>query len=155
MQRCGVDVVCRLTMFTQITRVALDRLAFVIAHTFRVGLNKAAIEDTTGQAFVVVGFDSFEIVDGNAGLIADLAQAHAALLAGESQLFAYTRCHLHSLDSWRRVGWIVTPGLSARRLYETYNSHFFCTIACAAKRCQTFVSQKISVSCFLPLAVVR
>jgi hypothetical protein len=60
-------------------------------------------------------------------LIADLAQADAALLAGESQLFAYTRCHLHSLDSWCWWSGIVNPGPSARRLYA-YNSHFFCTI---------------------------
>src|SRR6185436_19551196 len=155
MKRRRVDVVSRLTVFAQVPRVAFDRLALVVVHTLRVGLNKAAIENAARQTFVIIRFDCFEIMDGDAGLIADFAQANAALLAGESQLFAYTRCHLHSLDSWRRVGWIVTPGLSARRLYETYNSHFFCTIACAAKRCQTFASQKISVSCFLPLAVVR
>ena len=45
--------------------------------------------------------DGFEIVDGNSGLIADLAQAHASLLACESQLFADARCHLQSLDPWR------------------------------------------------------
>jgi len=49
-------------------------------------------------------------------LIADLAQANASLLACESQLFAYTRCHLQSLDSWRLCGWTIIPGLSPRRL---------------------------------------
>src|SRR5262245_4893079 len=101
MQRRGVDLVQRLTVFEQIPRVALDCFALIVANTFRVGLNKAAIEDASGQTFVIVSFDSFEIMNGNAGLIADLAQADTALLAGESQLFAYTRCHLHSLDSWR------------------------------------------------------
>jgi hypothetical protein len=37
-------------------------------------------------------------MDGDTRLIADLTQANASLLAGESQLFAYTRCHLQSLD---------------------------------------------------------
>jgi hypothetical protein len=37
-------------------------------------------------------------MDGNARLIADLAQANASPLACESQLFTDTRCHLQSLD---------------------------------------------------------
>jgi len=92
--RVSVHVVGRLAMFTQITGVAFDGLAFVVADTFRVGFYKAAIENTPGQAFVIVRFNGFEIMDGDAGLIADFAQADTALLAGESQLFADTRCHL-------------------------------------------------------------
>jgi len=48
------------------------------------------------------------------------------------------------------------PTLYSRALLiNAYNSHCFRTIACAAKRCQTFASQKIYVSCFLVRAVVR
>ena len=119
-------------MFTQVTCVTLDRFAFVVTDTACVGLYKAAVENASGQTLVVVRFDCFEIVDGNAGLIADLAQANAALLAGESQLFAYTRCHLQSLVPG--VGSVGPP-----LVLNAYNSHFFCTIACAAKRCQTIV----------------
>src|SRR5688500_3229719 len=36
-------------------------------------------------------------MDGDSGLIADLAQANTALLASDSQLFAYACCHLQSL----------------------------------------------------------
>src|SRR5262245_52312516 len=88
-----VRVICRFAVFAQVTGVTLDGLTFVVPHTTRVGLYKAAIENTAGQALVVVGFDCFEVVDGNSSLIADFAQANASLLAGESQLFAYTRCH--------------------------------------------------------------
>src|SRR5574338_920075 len=114
----GVDVVCRLAVLTQIPRVAFDRLALVVADTLRVGLYKAAIEDASGQPLVIVRFDGFEIMDRNTSLFADLTQTDTALLAGESQLFAYTRCHLHSLDSWCWWSGIVNPGPSARRLYE-------------------------------------
>src|SRR5574338_580923 len=92
-----VHFVNRLAVFAQVTGVALDSLAFVVTHTPRVGFYKAAIENTSGQALVVVCFDCFEIVDGDASLIADFAQANTSLLASESQLFAYTRCHLQSL----------------------------------------------------------
>src|ERR1051326_65325 len=105
MQRCGVDVVSRLTMLAQVTRVTFDRFALVVTNTLCVGLYKTAIEHTAGQAFVVIRFDGFEIMDGDSCLIADLAQANASLLASESQLFAYTRCHLQSLDSWCQ-GWL-------------------------------------------------
>ena len=98
------DVVCRLAVLTQILRLTLYGLALVVAHTLRIGLYKTAIEDTAGQAFVVVGFDGFEIMDGDTRLLANFAQADTSLLARESQLFAYTRCHLHSLDSWCVVG---------------------------------------------------
>src|SRR5688572_33400392 len=97
MHRRGVDVVRRVAVFAQIPRVTFNRLALVVAHTLRVGFYKAAIENTSGQAFVVVGFDGFEVVDGDSGLVADLAQANAPLLARESQSFAYTCCHLQSL----------------------------------------------------------
>src|ERR1043166_9720516 len=109
MERCGVDVVCRLAMFTHVARVAFDCFALVVTDTLRVGFYEAAIEHTARQAFVVIRFDSFKIMDGYSRLIADLAQANASLLASESQLFAYTRCHLQSLDSWRRVGRTVQP----------------------------------------------
>src|SRR5690348_2130937 len=99
MQWGCVDVVSRLTMLTQIPRVTFDRFALVVTDALRVSLYEAAIEHTAGQAFVVIRFDCFEIMDGDSCLIADLAQANASLLAGESQLFAYTRCHLQSLDS--------------------------------------------------------
>src|SRR5215468_119415 len=118
MQRRGIDLVGGFTVFAQVARVTFNRLALVVADTFRVRLYKTTIEHTARQAFVVVGFDGFEIMDGNSCLIADVAQADTALLAGESQLFAYTRCHLQSLDSWRRVVGLFSPGLSARRLYE-------------------------------------
>src|ERR1700752_285170 len=116
MQRRGVDVVGRLSVFTQITSVAFDCLVFVVPHTFRVGLDEAAIEDASGETFVIVCFNCFEIMNGNSSLIADLAQANATLLASESQLFAYARSHLQSLDSWCRVGRMVNPGLSLCRL---------------------------------------
>jgi len=100
----SVDVVGRLAVFTQVTRVTFNRLALVVADTLGVGLYKTAIENTSGQTFVIVRFDCFQIMDGDAGLIADFAQADAALLAGESQLFAYTCCHLQSLvPGW--LGW--------------------------------------------------
>src|SRR5690349_17804248 len=155
MQRRRADVVSRLAMLAQVTCVTLDCLALVVADALRVSLNKTTIENTAGETLVIVCFDGFEIMDGDARLIADLAQADTALLAGESQLFAYTRCHLHSLDSWCRVGRILTQVYQRAACMNAYNSHFFCTIACAAKRCQTFVSQKICVACFLSLAVVR
>src|SRR5687768_3594965 len=154
--RCGGDLVRRVAVFAQVARVTFNGLAFVVPDSLRIGLYKAAIEYASGEAFVVVCFDRFEIVNGNPGLVADLAQTNTSLLACESQLFAYTRCHLQSLDSWRRVGWFVNPGLSSRAAcMNAYNSHFFCNIACAAKRCQTFASQKICVSCSLPPTVVR
>ncbi len=99
-----VDVVCRLAMFAQIARVTFNRLAFVVADTPRVGLYKTAVEDTSRQALVVIRFDGFEIVDGDSGLIADFAQANTSLFPSESQLFAYTRCHLQSLVPG--VGWV-------------------------------------------------
>lgn len=102
-----VDVVRRIAVFAQIPGVTLNRLAFIVADTPGVGLYKAAIEDTSGQAFVVVCLDCFEIVNGDSGLIADLAQANAALLASESQLFAYTCCHLQSLVPGS--GWVGPP----------------------------------------------
>ncbi len=104
MHRRCVDVVGRITVFAQVTRVTFNRLALVVADTLGVGLYKTAIENTSGQAFVIVRFDCFQIMDRDAGLIADFAQADAALLAGESQLFAYTCCHLQSLvPGW--LGW--------------------------------------------------
>src|SRR5215213_9456464 len=153
--RMGADVVCRLAVLTQIPRVALDRFALVVTHTLRIGLYKTAIEDAAGQAFVVVGFDGFEIVHRDSRLFADLTQTDASLLACESQLFAYTRCYVHSLDSWYWLVGLLTQVYQRAACMNAYNSHFFCTIACAAKRCQTFVSQKICVSCFLSPAVVR
>src|SRR5688572_2933124 len=100
-----VDVVGRLTVLAQVSSVALDCFALVVTDALRIGLDEAAIEHTAGETLVIVGFDSFEIMDGNSRLIADLAQANAAPLACESQLFAYTRCHLQSLDPG--VGWLV------------------------------------------------
>jgi len=91
-------------VFAQVPRISFDRLAFVVADTTGVGLYKTAIKNTSGQAFVVVRFNCLEIVDGDSGLIADLAKANASLLAGESQLFAYTCCHLQSLVPG--VGWV-------------------------------------------------
>jgi hypothetical protein len=85
-------------MLTQVTRVTFDGFALIVTNTLRVRLDKAAVEYASGKALVVVGFDGFEIMDGDTRLIADLTQANASLLAGESQLFAYTRCHLQSLD---------------------------------------------------------
>src|SRR5215204_3903185 len=105
-------------MLTQVTGVTLDRLALVVSDALRVSLYEAAIEDASGQAFVVVRFNSFEIVDRDSGLVADFAQANASLLACESQLFAYTRCHLQSLVSWRWFGWTLNLGLLLRRLFE-------------------------------------
>ena len=99
----GVDVVRCVAVFAQVTRVTFNRFAFVVADAAGVSLYKAAIEDTAGQAFEVIGFDGFQVVNGDTGLIADFAQTNASLLASESQLFAYTSCHLQSLDSWRRV----------------------------------------------------
>ena len=91
-------------MFAQVSRVTFNGFALVVADTLRVGLYEAAIENTSGQAFVIVRFDGFQVMDRDAGLIANLAQADAALLAGESQLFAYTCCHLQSLvPGW--LGW--------------------------------------------------
>src|SRR3954454_18502390 len=94
-------------------------------------------------------------MDRDARLFADFAQTDTALLAGESQLFAYTRCHVHSLDPGVGGRGLLTQVYQRAACMNAYNSHFFCTIACAAKRCQTFVSQKISVSCFLSSTVVR
>src|SRR6185369_7687809 len=142
-------------MFAQVTRVTLDGFTLVVTNTLRVGLNKTSIEHTSGQALVVVRFDGFEIMDGDSSLIADFTQANASLLAGESQLFAYTRCHLQSLDPGVGLVGLLPQVYQRAACIKAYNSHFFCTIACAAKRCQTFVSQKICVSCFLSLAVVR
>ena len=99
-----VDVVRRFAMLAQVTRVTFDRLALVVADTAGVGFYETTIEDTSGQALVIIGFDGFQVVDGDAGLIADFAQANASLLPGESQLFAYTRCHLQSLVPG--VGWL-------------------------------------------------
>src|SRR5678815_1627750 len=130
MQRRRVDVVARLAVLAQIPRVALDCFTLVVAHTLGVGLYKAAIENTAGQALVVVGFDGFEIMDRDTSLLADLAQTNASLLARESQLFAYTRCHLHSLDSWLCRG-LLTQVYQRAACMNAYNSHFFCTIACA------------------------
>jgi hypothetical protein len=64
-------------------------------------------------------------------LIADFSQTDAALLAGESQLFAYTRCHLQSL----------VPGLARldRRSYECVQLPLFLHYSRTAKPCQTFV----------------
>ena len=100
----SVDVVGRLAVFTQVTRVAFNRFALVVTNALRVGLYETTIEDAAGETLVVVRFNGFEIMDRDTSLIADLAQADATLLTGESQLFAYTRCHLQSLDSWSR-GW--------------------------------------------------
>ena len=99
-----VDIVRRVAVFAQVSRVTFNRLAFIVADAAGIGFYKTAIEDTSGQAFVVVRLDGFEIVDGYSSLIADLAQADAALLASESQLFAYTCCHLQSLVPG--VGWV-------------------------------------------------
>src|SRR6185369_14090303 len=114
----GVDLIRRFAaVLAQIARVAFDRFAFVVADALRVGLYKTAIENTPGQAFVVVGFDCFEIMDRDSGLIADFAWADTACLACESQLFADTRCcHLQSLVS----RWLGGP---------RKDSHFFGTIA--------------------------
>ena len=150
-----VHVVSRLAVFAQIAGVTFDRLAFIVADASGVGFYKTAIEDTSGQAFVVVRFDCFKIMDGNACLIADFAQTNTALLAGESQLFAYTRCHLQSLDPGVGLVGLLPQVLTARRLYECVQLPLFLHYTCAAKRCQTFVSQKICVSCFLPPTVVR
>src|ERR1044072_2097681 len=149
------DVVSRLPVLAQIPRVTLDSFTLVVAHTLRVGLYKTAIEDTAGQALVVVGFDGFEIMDRDARLFADFAQTNGSLLAGESQLFAYTRCHLHCSIPGVGGRGLLTQVYQRAACMNAYNSHFFCTIACAAKRCQTFVDRKICVSCFLPPAVVR
>src|SRR5215510_12658957 len=111
MQRRGVDLIRRITVFAQVTRVAFDRFALVVPNTLRVRLYKTTIEHTARQAFVVVSFDGFEIMDGNSCLIAD-----TALLAGESQLFAYIRCHLQSLDPGVVLVGRLNPGLSLRRL---------------------------------------
>src|SRR3954463_8771199 len=136
MHRVSVDVISRFAVFAQITSVAFDRLAFVVAHGFRVGLYKTAIEDTSGQAFVVVCFDGFEVMNGDTGLIADFAQTDAALLASESQLFAYTRCHLQSLVSCV-LGWTAAKyGCVQLPLFLHYSS--------TAKRCQTFVLRRES-----------
>lgn len=102
-----VDVVRRFAVFAQITRVTFDGFAFVVADTARVGFYKTAIENTTWEALVIIRFDGFQIVDRDTGLIADLAQTNASLLPGESQLFAYTRCHLQSLVPG--VGWVGPP----------------------------------------------
>src|SRR4026209_2399221 len=91
-------------MFAQVTCVAFNRLAFVVPDTLRVRLYKAAIEHTSRQALVIVCFDRFKIMDRDPRLVANLTQAHASLLACESQLFAYTSCHLRSLDPG--VGWL-------------------------------------------------
>ena len=127
-----VHVVSRLAVFAQIAGVTFDRLAFIVADAFGVGFYKTAIEDTSGQAFVVVRFDCFEIMDGNACLIADFAQTNTALLAGESQLFAYTRCHLQSLVSRPLVGWTAAK-------YECAQLPLFLHYSLPAKPCQTFV----------------
>src|SRR5215211_4807693 len=111
--RARVDVVCRLAVLAQIPRVALDGLAFVVAHTLRIGLYKTAIKDAAGQAFVVVSFDGFKIMDRDSRLLADLAQTNPSLLARESQLFTYTCCHLHSLDSWYWLVGLLPRSISA------------------------------------------
>jgi ethanolamine utilization protein EutM len=49
----------------------------------------------------------------------------------------------------------ITNNKLAQALSKWHNSRFFRTIACGAKRCQTFASQKISVSWFFARAVVR
>ena len=84
-------------MFAQVTRVAFNGFAFIVADALRVGLYKAAIKNTSGQTLIIVCLDGFEIVDGDSGLIADFAKANASLLSSESQLFAYTCCHRQSL----------------------------------------------------------
>src|SRR5688572_9833333 len=98
MVRMRVDVVGRFTVLAQVSSVALDRLALVVTDALRIRLDEATIKHTAGETLVIVGFDGFQIMDGYSRLITDLAQANAALLACESQLFAYTRCHLQSLD---------------------------------------------------------
>src|SRR5215203_3346317 len=110
MRRRGVDVVSRLTMLTQVTGVTFDRLALVISDALRVSLYEAAIEYASGQAFIVVRFNSLEIMERDLRLIADFAQANASLIACDSQLFAYARCHLQSLVSWRWLGLDCEPG---------------------------------------------
>jgi hypothetical protein len=60
-------------VFSQIASVSFNCFAFVVADALGVGLYKTAIENTTGQAFVIVGFNGFEIMDRDAGLLADLA----------------------------------------------------------------------------------
>ena len=102
-----VDVVRRFAVLAQVSGIALDRLAFIVADALGVGLYKASIKDAAGQAFVIVRLDCFEIMDGDSGLVADLTQADAALLAGESQSFAYTCCHLQSLVPG--AGWVGPP----------------------------------------------
>ena len=97
--RVSVHVVGRLAMFTQITGVAFDGLAFVVADTSSVGFYKAAIENTSGQAFVIVRFNGFEIMDGDAGLIADFAQADTSRLAGSLRLWD-TACRVRLLSRW-------------------------------------------------------
>jgi hypothetical protein len=74
MHRVSVDLIRGFAaMFAQVTRVTLDRLALIVADAFRVGLYKAAIEDAARQTLVVVCFDCLEIMDRDAGLIADFA----------------------------------------------------------------------------------
>lgn len=46
-------------MFPQIPCVAFNRFTLVVPDTLRIGLNKTAIENTSGQALVVVGFNRF------------------------------------------------------------------------------------------------
>src|ERR1041384_2155002 len=150
-----VDVVYRLAVLAQVPGVTLNRFTLVVTDALRIRLDEAAIEHTTGKTLVIVGFDGFEIMDGDSRLFANFAQANASLLACESQLFAYTRCHLQSLDSWRWLVGLLPQVYQRAACKNAYNSHFFCTIARAAKRCQTFVSQKICVSCFLSPTVVR
>ena len=50
-----------------------DRFALIVAHILRIGLYKTTIEDAAGQTFVIIGFDCFEIMDRDSGLIADFA----------------------------------------------------------------------------------
>src|SRR5215468_8194651 len=99
--RPGIHVIAALAMLTKVASIAFNCFPLTIPNAACIGLNKAPVKYSTWQPLEIVCFDGLQIMDRNPGLIADFAYANPALLACESQLFADTRCHFQSLDSWR------------------------------------------------------
>ena len=111
------------------SHISFDRFSFIETYATRIGLDKAAIEDSARQTFVIVGLNGFEVAHRNARLIGYLAQSNASLLARESQLLTDSSCHHQSaalafgrLVNYRRCQcWEGLPNFAgtARRLTKS------------------------------------
>jgi len=104
-------------VFAQITSVAFNGFTLVVADALRIGFDKTAIENTSGQAFVVVGFDRFQVMDRDSRLLANLAQA-IPRSSRASRNCSPILGAISSLDPGVGFVGLFTPGLTARRLYE-------------------------------------